>query len=72
MKQERGITLIALIITIIILLILAGVTLGTLSANGIFDKSRNARDQYTTAQNQENTLLNDAESFLYNETTANN
>lgn len=72
MKQERGITLIALIITIIILLILAGVTLGTLSANGIFDKSRDARDKYTAAQNQENDLLNSAESFLYNETTTPN
>ena len=67
MKQERGITLIALIITIIILLILAGVTLGTLSANGIFDKSRNAKDQYTAAQNKENDLLNETEAYMYNE-----
>ena len=67
MKQERGITLIALIITIIILLILAGVTLGTLSANGIFDKSRNAKEQYTTAQNKENDLLNETEAYMYNE-----
>lgn len=67
MKQERGITLIALIITIIILLILAGVTLGTLSANGIFDKSREAKNQYTTAQNTENDLLNETEAIMYNE-----
>lgn len=67
MKQERGITLIALIITIIILLILAGVTLGTLSANGIFDKSRQAKNSYTDAQNTENDLLNETEAIMYNE-----
>ena len=67
MKQERGITLIALIITIIILLILAGVTLGTLSANGIFDKSRQAKNSYTEAQTEENKLLNETESYMFNE-----
>ncbi|MCI8384214.1 MAG: hypothetical protein HFJ33_05065 [Clostridia bacterium] len=43
MKKEKGITLIALIITIIILLILAGVTIASLTGeNGILSKSQKA------------------------------
>ena len=33
LKENKGITLIALIITIIVLLILAGITIGTISGN---------------------------------------
>ena len=44
-KKERGITLIALILTIIILLILAGVTISMLSGdNGIITRVGNAKD----------------------------
>ncbi len=39
MKKEKAITLIALVITIIVLLILAGVTIATLTGeNGLFRK----------------------------------
>ena len=42
-ENNRGITLIALVITIIILLILAGVTLATLTEdNGIITKAKEA------------------------------
>ena len=42
MKKEEGITLIALVITIIILLILAGVAIATLTGeNGILRKGNN-------------------------------
>ena len=52
--QERGITLIALVVTIIILLILAGVTLNmALSQNGIFSKTQEAADKYKQAQEDE-------------------
>ena len=52
--RERGITLIALVVTIIILLILAGVTLNmTLSQNGLFSRAQNAADQYKKAQEDE-------------------
>lgn len=41
MKNIKGITLIALVITIIILLILAGITIATLTGeNGILRKGR--------------------------------
>ena len=43
-KNARGITLIALVITIIVLLILAGVTINALSGeNGIITKSKEAK-----------------------------
>ena len=44
MKRENGITLIALVITIIVLLILAGVTIITLTGdNGILQKAGDAK-----------------------------
>ena len=44
MKKENGITLIALTITIIVLLILAGVTIATLTGdNRIITKSRRSK-----------------------------
>ena len=52
--QERGITLIALVVTIIILLILVGVTLNiALSDNGLFSKTKEAADKYQKAQEDE-------------------
>lgn len=47
MRNERGITLIALVVTIVVLLILAGVTITyTLSSNGIFANAKQA--EYNT------------------------
>ena len=46
LKINKGITLIALVITIIVLLILAGVTIATLTGdNGILTKAQNAKTQ---------------------------
>lgn len=48
--KEKGITLIALIITIIILLILAGVTINVLiGENGLFKIAKKAGDSYEEA-----------------------
>ncbi|MEG1142424.1 MAG: hypothetical protein RSE41_08290 [Clostridia bacterium] len=43
MKKEKGITLISVVITIIILLIITGVVLATMSDNGILDKTYEAK-----------------------------
>ena len=52
--QEKGITLIALVVTIIILLILAGVTLNmALTDNGLFKKTKKAVEDYEKAQDKE-------------------
>ncbi len=53
-QTQKGITLIALIITIIVLLILAGVTINlTLGENGIFKTAENAGKNYTQAEQEE-------------------
>lgn len=53
-KKQKGITLIALVITIIVLLILAGVSLSlTLGENGILTKAREARIEAEIAEEKE-------------------
>ena len=45
-KNEKGITLIALVITIIVLLILAGVSIATLTGdNGIMNRAKGAKEK---------------------------
>ena len=62
--KNKGITLLALIITIIILLILAAVTLNlTIGENGVFTKAKYAKEQYEKAQEKEQKQLNN----LYSE-----
>ena len=57
-KQTKGITLIALIITIIVLLILAGVTITMLTGdNGILKQATNARETNTKAELEEQVKL---------------
>ncbi len=53
-SKEQGITLIALVITIIVLLILAGVTINlTLKEGGIFGRAQIAAKNYMEAQEKE-------------------
>ena len=53
-KEQRAITLIALAITVIVLLILAGITIGTLTGdNGILTKAREAKEKTEEAQENE-------------------
>ena len=64
-RKEKGITLIALVITIIILLILAAVTIGALSGNnGILTNAARAKEETEKAQAEENTILSNYESFI--------
>ena len=58
-EKNKGITLIALVITIIILLILAGVTISMLTGeNGILKRAREAKEKMEIATEEEqNTLL---------------
>ena len=39
-KTQKGITLVALVITIIILLILAGISIASLTQTGLFEKQK--------------------------------
>ena len=56
-KKENGITLIALIITIIVMLILTGVTLSiTLGDNGLVNKAKTASEEMQRAMDKEELL----------------
>ena len=70
MKKNKGITLIALVITIIVLLILAGVAIAMLSGeNGILKKAAESKTKTEQAQKEEDTTLTDMEmttNFLTN------
>ncbi len=53
-RKEKGITLIALVITIIVLLILAGVSIAMLTGeNGILTQATNAKEKTTKAEEEE-------------------
>lgn len=48
-NKDRGITLVALVITIIILLILSGIAIAELTGNGLFEKSKRAQQETLNA-----------------------
>ena len=63
-KRQKGITLISLVVTIVVLLILAGITISTVfSDNGIIKKAQEARNKTLEAVAQEHAELNQ----LYND-----
>ncbi len=58
-NNEKAITLVALVVTIIVLIILAGVSINlVLGNNGIITKARNARSNFQRAEEEEGTGLN--------------
>ena len=64
-KQERGITLIALVVTIVVLLILAGISLNlVLGENGIITRAQQAEKQYQEAKVNEESGLNSISSEM--------
>ena len=68
MKNNKGITLVALIITVVIMLILAGVAIGSLTGDGLFSKTRDAAGAYENATRTESeqiqTLINEIDEYL--------
>ena len=64
-NSNKGITLIALVITIIVLLILAGVTIAALSGdNGILTRAKEAKEKTEQAQENESKTLSNMENIL--------
>ena len=54
LRNQRGITLIALVVTIIVLIVLAGIAISmTVGENGIFTKAREAKRLQITAEAKE-------------------
>ncbi len=61
-KLNQGITLIALVITIVVLIILAGVSINlVLGENGLFNRAKQAVEEYKQAAIDEQKMTNDLE-----------
>ena len=63
-KKSNGITLVALVITIVILLILAGISISALTNTGIFQKAKDAKQKSEDASEKEQSLLYEYEDEL--------
>ena len=64
-RQVKGITLIALVVTIIVLLILAGVAINlTVGDNGLFRRAQNAADIWQMAKQNEQSEMEQAGDFI--------
>lgn len=64
LKNKKGITLVALVVTIIILLILAGISIATLIGSGLFENAKLAEQKSKNAQELEETRLGDYENKI--------
>ena len=64
LKNTKGITLVALVITIVILLILAGISISALTNTGIFQKAKDAKQKSEDAALDQNTKLDEYENEL--------
>ena len=63
-RKNKGITLVALVITIIILLVLAGISISALTNTGIFEKAKDAKQKSEEAKKQEESMLSEYEDEL--------
>ena len=63
-EKCKGITLVALVITIVILIILAGISISTLTITGIFQKAKDANKTSENAEKKQNEILAEYESEL--------
>ena len=64
LRNTKGITLIALVITIIILLILSGISISALTNQGLFKNAKLAKEKTEKEQKKETSLLDQYESEL--------
>lgn len=71
--NQKGITLISLIITIIILIILAGVVINlSFDDNGILNRAKYAKEQTVNAQKKEQIQINDIDNQILTATSRQN
>lgn len=68
-KSKRGITLVALVVTIIVLIILAGVSISlVLGNNGIVTKAKKAKANTEQAKIEEEIQINEIDNYIEEET----
>ena len=63
-RKNGGITLVALVITIVILIILAGISISTLTNTGIFQKAKDAKKASENAEKEQSQTLSEYEKEL--------
>ena len=63
-EMQKGITLVALVITIIILLILAGISIMSLTNTGLFGKAQDAKKKSAEAEENQKSILDEYETEL--------
>lgn len=67
LKGQKGITLVALVVTIIVLIILAGVSIAlVLGDNGIINKAKEGKTNYALGANVEDAQLSNAVAWTDN------
>lgn len=65
LREKQGITLIALVVTIVVLLILAGVSIAMLTGdNGVLTQAQNAKNRTEEAQREEENILTGYENYI--------
>ena len=64
LKNSKAITLVALVITIVILLIFVGISISALTNTGIFQKAKDAKSASENAEKDEDTLISKYEKEL--------
>lgn len=73
LTNKKGITLLSLVITIILLIILAGISISlSLGNNGLFRKSKDAKELYVNAETEEKRKISGLEEELDREITQTN
>ena len=65
-NKNKGITLVALVVTIVVLLILAGISISALTNTGIFQKAKDAKQKSANAELDQNTKLDSYEEKISN------
>ena len=63
-EKDKGITLVALVVTIVILLILAGISISALTNMGIFQKAKDAKKASENAEKEQKQTLSEYEKEL--------
>ena len=65
LNDNKAITLVALVVTVVILLILAGISINfVLGENGIVLKSQDASQKYSKESKREQQILDDASAYI--------
>ena len=63
-KNQKGITLVALVITIVVLIILAAVTINFALGGNLLDRAQQGADMYQDAADEEDSQLTNIQAFI--------